>query len=160
VDEVVERRKLRQNTLWAKGVKMPTADSVLQTSASSSLSTAAPTITTTARTSFAPVVEQQPNWNNLSVLHRNRLPALASFYNYRSAAATHVGDYANALAVSLSGSWKFKLQPSPKGYNFIDHTTPKPALAELQQALQPVHIAASPRAVTLTNQYDFAGLNL
>ncbi|KAL1892653.1 hypothetical protein Sste5346_006939 [Sporothrix stenoceras] len=59
---------------------------------------------------FAPVVPT-PDWNNLAIIHRNTLPPRASFYNYTSTDAALRGDYDDALAHCLSGTWQFKLYP-------------------------------------------------
>lgn len=54
-----------------------------------------------------------PDWNNLQVLHRNTLDPRASFFNYGTAEEALTYDVKRAQAVSLGGSWKFHLAPSP-----------------------------------------------
>ncbi|KAL2783965.1 glycosyl hydrolases family 2, TIM barrel domain-containing protein [Aspergillus keveii] len=57
---------------------------------------------------------ERPDWNNLSVLQRNRLPARAHFYNYadeRSALTLNRNN--SSLYQSLNGSWKFHHALSP-----------------------------------------------
>ncbi|CEN59360.1 hypothetical protein ASPCAL01811 [Aspergillus calidoustus] len=51
--------------------------------------------------------EDKPDWNNLAVLHRNVLPARASFFNYSSVAKALTYDESAAEKISLNGAWKF-----------------------------------------------------
>jgi beta-galactosidase len=51
--------------------------------------------------------EDKPDWNNLAVLHRNVLPARASFFNYSSVAKALTYDENAAEKISLNGAWKF-----------------------------------------------------
>ncbi|KAF2113093.1 glycosyl hydrolases family 2, TIM barrel domain-containing protein [Lophiotrema nucula] len=54
-----------------------------------------------------------PDWNNLSVLHRNTLPLRAYFWNYTSESDALKGDVAKSKTHSLCGSWKFHHSYSP-----------------------------------------------
>ncbi|KXJ90728.1 intracellular beta-galactosidase BgaD [Microdochium bolleyi] len=55
----------------------------------------------------------QPDWNNLSVLHRNTLPPRANFYVYNSARDALTYDVLKSKTHSLSGTWKFQHSPNP-----------------------------------------------
>ncbi|KAM0433538.1 hypothetical protein ACHAPT_004418 [Fusarium lateritium] len=56
----------------------------------------------------------QPDWNNLDVLHRNRLPTRAHFYHYENEEAALSFDPQNStLYRSLNGTWKFRHDTSP-----------------------------------------------
>lgn len=54
-----------------------------------------------------------PDWNNLSVLHKNTLPPRAYFHNYTSEADALTYDVNKSRAQSLSGTWKFHHSNSP-----------------------------------------------
>jgi beta-galactosidase len=54
-----------------------------------------------------------PDWNNLSVLHKNTLPARASFDNFESEHDALNSDVAKSTTHSLSGTWKFQHSSSP-----------------------------------------------
>ena len=56
----------------------------------------------------------RPDWNNLEVLQRNRLPARAHFYNFDSEASALTRDpKKSSLYRSLNGTWKFRHDRSP-----------------------------------------------
>ncbi|OTA99143.1 glycoside hydrolase family 2 protein [Hypoxylon sp. CI-4A] len=55
----------------------------------------------------------QPDWNNLSVLHRNILPPRANFYTYNSAEHALTYDVSKSNTYCLSGTWKFNIAPNP-----------------------------------------------
>ena len=55
----------------------------------------------------------QPDWNNLSVLHRNTLPARAHFYSYASEETALTFDREQSEYWSLNGTWKFRHDASP-----------------------------------------------
>ncbi|KAJ4191823.1 hypothetical protein NW767_010729 [Fusarium falciforme] len=58
--------------------------------------------------------ESQPDWNNLKVLHRNRLATRAHFYNFEDeATALSLDPRKSSLYRSLNGSWKFRHDLSP-----------------------------------------------
>lgn len=57
--------------------------------------------------------KSQPDWNNLSVIHRNTLPPRASFYSYTSETDALTYDTTKSSSQSLSGTWKFHLANSP-----------------------------------------------
>lgn len=57
--------------------------------------------------------EATPDWNNISVIHKNTLPARATFYNYSSVEDALSRDITKAHLISLSGTWKFDVAPSP-----------------------------------------------
>lgn len=57
--------------------------------------------------------EELPDWNNLAVIHRNVLPARASFFNYTSAEKALSYDENVAEKVSLNGVWRFHHADSP-----------------------------------------------
>ncbi|KAF2763097.1 hypothetical protein EJ05DRAFT_25773 [Pseudovirgaria hyperparasitica] len=54
-----------------------------------------------------------PDWNNLSVLHRNTLPPRSYFFPFPSEAAALSREITQSDALSLSGTWKFHHAPSP-----------------------------------------------
>ena len=54
-----------------------------------------------------------PDWSNLAVIHRNTLPPRAAFFNYTSEDDAVTLDRTRANAVSLSGTWKFKVYKCP-----------------------------------------------
>lgn len=55
----------------------------------------------------------QPDWNNLSVIHRNTLPPRAAFFTYSSEADALSRDVSKSKTLSLSGTWKFSLASNP-----------------------------------------------
>ncbi|KAJ3989097.1 glycosyl hydrolases family 2, TIM barrel domain-containing protein [Lentinula detonsa] len=55
----------------------------------------------------------QPDWNNLKVLQRNRLPHRASFFSYRNEEDALTYNEALSTAISLNGTWKFYLVNNP-----------------------------------------------
>ncbi|CAH0022479.1 unnamed protein product [Clonostachys rhizophaga] len=58
--------------------------------------------------------QSQPDWNNLKVLQRNRMPTRAHFYNYADeASALTLDRNKSTLYQSLDGSWKFHYDLSP-----------------------------------------------
>ncbi|KAH8430721.1 uncharacterized protein LDX57_008383 [Aspergillus melleus] len=58
--------------------------------------------------------KEKQDWNNLSVLQRNRLPARAHFYNYTDEASALTFNRENsALYRTLNGAWKFHYALSP-----------------------------------------------
>ncbi|KAL2830621.1 glycosyl hydrolases family 2, TIM barrel domain-containing protein [Aspergillus cavernicola] len=57
--------------------------------------------------------QQTPDWNNLGVIHRNVLPARASFFNYTSPEKALTYDENVTEKVSLNGVWKFHHAASP-----------------------------------------------
>lgn len=54
-----------------------------------------------------------PDWSNLEVLHKNTLPARASFFVYENADDAYTRDVTKSKTLSLSGKWKFHLARSP-----------------------------------------------
>jgi beta-galactosidase len=56
---------------------------------------------------------QAPDWCNLNVLHKNTLPPRSSFHIYDSVEDALSRDIAKSKTYSLSGTWKFKLDPYP-----------------------------------------------
>lgn len=54
-----------------------------------------------------------PDWNNLSILHKNTLPARAYFHNYPSEADALTYNIAKSRTHNLSGIWKFQHAYSP-----------------------------------------------
>ncbi|OAL05325.1 putative beta-galactosidase [Phaeosphaeriaceae sp. SRC1lsM3a] len=54
-----------------------------------------------------------PDWNNLAVLHKNRLPPRAHFYSYASEDAALTFDRDQSEYQSLNGTWKFHHDASP-----------------------------------------------
>jgi hypothetical protein len=54
-----------------------------------------------------------PDWSNLEILQRNKLPARASFYIYDSLKDALARDVSKSKTLSLSGTWKFKVSPNP-----------------------------------------------
>lgn len=57
--------------------------------------------------------KSQPDWNNLSVIHRNTLPPRASFYPYSSESDALSYNPTKSTSQCLSGTWKFHLSNSP-----------------------------------------------
>jgi beta-galactosidase len=57
--------------------------------------------------------EVAPDWNNLSVIHRNTLPPRASFYLYDSESDAIARDPIKSRSQCLSGTWKFHLADNP-----------------------------------------------
>jgi beta-galactosidase len=58
--------------------------------------------------------ESQPDWNNIDVLQRNRLPTRAHFYNFEDEkSALTLNPKKSTLYRSLSGLWKFHHDLSP-----------------------------------------------
>jgi beta-galactosidase len=57
--------------------------------------------------------KDKPDWNNLAVLHRNVLPARASFFNYSSVDKALTYNEDAAEKISLNGTWKFHHSASP-----------------------------------------------
>ena len=57
--------------------------------------------------------DEQPDWNNLTVLHRNTLSPRANFFLYDSEKNALTRDVSNARCQSLSGKWKFHLAGNP-----------------------------------------------
>ncbi|KAK5107931.1 hypothetical protein LTR62_000536 [Meristemomyces frigidus] len=55
----------------------------------------------------------QPDWDNLSIIHKNTLPPRATFHLYDSEADALSRDISKARAHCLSGKWKFHLADSP-----------------------------------------------
>ncbi|KAG4433632.1 hypothetical protein IFR05_010878 [Cadophora sp. M221] len=54
-----------------------------------------------------------PDWSNLKVLHRNTLPARASFFLYNTPEDALARDTTKSKTLSLSGTWKFNVAKSP-----------------------------------------------
>jgi beta-galactosidase len=54
-----------------------------------------------------------PDWSNLGVIHKNTLPARASFHLYDNETDALTRDTTKSKALSLSGTWKFNLAKSP-----------------------------------------------
>jgi len=54
-----------------------------------------------------------PDWSNLKVLHRNTLPARASFFLYNTPEDALTRDVSKSKTFSLSGTWKFDVAKSP-----------------------------------------------
>ena len=55
----------------------------------------------------------QPDWSNLTILHRNTLPPRANFFLYDSETAALTRDVSESRSQCLSGTWKFRLNSSP-----------------------------------------------
>ncbi|KAI1385515.1 glycoside hydrolase family 2 protein [Hypoxylon trugodes] len=55
----------------------------------------------------------QPDWNNLSVLHRNTLSPRTNFYTYNSPRDALTYDINKSNTYCLSGTWKFNLAANP-----------------------------------------------
>ena len=55
----------------------------------------------------------QPDWSNLTVLHRNTLPPRADFFLYDSETEALTRDVSKSRSQCLSGNWKFRLNGSP-----------------------------------------------
>ncbi|KAI1469289.1 glycoside hydrolase family 2 protein [Daldinia caldariorum] len=55
----------------------------------------------------------QPDWNNLSILHKNTLPPRANFYTYNTVQDALAFDSTKSNTYSLSGTWKFKFAENP-----------------------------------------------
>ncbi|KAK7421222.1 hypothetical protein QQX98_002352 [Neonectria punicea] len=56
---------------------------------------------------------ENPDWNNLEVIHHNTLPPRSSFWNFTSVDNALTRDPKKAPAHSLSGTWKFKVYECP-----------------------------------------------
>ncbi|KAF1993785.1 glycoside hydrolase family 2 protein [Amniculicola lignicola CBS 123094] len=54
-----------------------------------------------------------PDWNNLSILHKNTLPVRAYFHSYSSEADALSYNTEKSVSQSLSGTWKFQHAYSP-----------------------------------------------
>ncbi|RFU29341.1 hypothetical protein B7463_g7015, partial [Scytalidium lignicola] len=54
-----------------------------------------------------------PDWNNLSIIHKNALPPRSSFFVYSNEKDALSRDVAKSNTLSLSGTWKFNLAKSP-----------------------------------------------
>ncbi|KAI2463700.1 glycoside hydrolase family 2 protein [Annulohypoxylon bovei var. microspora] len=69
----------------------------------------------------------QPDWNNLSVLHKNNLPPRANFYVYKSQQDALTYDITKSSTYCLSGTWKFNLAANPfeapQGFEGPDFST-------------------------------------
>jgi beta-galactosidase len=56
-----------------------------------------------------------PDWENEQVIHRNRLPARATFWPFDSVEAARIGDRdVSPLVQSLNGDWRFAWAPTPE----------------------------------------------
>lgn len=55
----------------------------------------------------------KPDWNNLSVIHKNTLPPRASFFLYNNPEDALTRDSSKSKTQSLSGTWQFSLANSP-----------------------------------------------
>ncbi|KAL5350857.1 hypothetical protein ACLOAV_004428 [Pseudogymnoascus australis] len=55
----------------------------------------------------------KPDWSNLSVLHKNTLPPRGTFHIYPTEKSALTRDVSKSSTLSLSGTWKFHLTPSP-----------------------------------------------
>jgi beta-galactosidase len=70
-----------------------------------------------------------PDWNNLSILHKNTLPARAYFHNYKSEADALTYDVTKSKLHCLSGTWKFQHANSPfeapEGFEATTYDTAK-----------------------------------
>jgi beta-galactosidase len=56
-----------------------------------------------------------PDWENEQVIHRNRLPARATFWPFDSIETARVGDPERSpLLQSLNGDWRFAWAPTPE----------------------------------------------
>ncbi|KAF9017451.1 family 2 glycosyl hydrolase [Rhodocollybia butyracea] len=55
----------------------------------------------------------QPDWNNLQVLQRKRLPHRASFFSYKNDEDALTYDESRSTAISLNGTWKFNVVDNP-----------------------------------------------
>lgn len=67
--------------------------------------------------------ESIPDWNNLSVIHRNTLPSRSHFFLYKDDETALSLDPSKGLCQSLNGTWKFRLAPSPfhaPDWNLVD----------------------------------------
>lgn len=63
----------------------------------------------------AKVGADAPDWENEQVIHRNRLPARATFWPFDSIEAARVGDRERSpLLQSLNGDWRFAWVPTPE----------------------------------------------
>jgi beta-galactosidase len=57
--------------------------------------------------------QSKPDWNNLSILHKNTLPPRATFYIYDNEEDALSRDVSKSKTHSLSGTWKFHVTNSP-----------------------------------------------
>lgn len=68
--------------------------------------------------------QSTPDWNNLSVIHRNTLPPRASFFNYETEEDALTGDPTFSMSTCLNSSpddgeeWLFRLSKSPLEEDF------------------------------------------
>lgn len=56
---------------------------------------------------------ENPDWNNLNVIHKNTLPPRAAFFLYDTPAAALTRDVSVSKTQSLSGTWQFSIANSP-----------------------------------------------
>lgn len=54
-----------------------------------------------------------PDFSNIAVLHKNTLPARASFFVYNNASDAYTRDVTKSETLCLSGEWKFHLAKNP-----------------------------------------------
>lgn len=70
---------------------------------------------------------QEPDWANLAILERNRLPTRAHFFNYRTEESALAGDVEKGgYYQNLNGTWKFLHSDSPfeaAAWEDVDPTT-------------------------------------
>ncbi|KAJ4483419.1 glycosyl hydrolases family 2, TIM barrel domain-containing protein [Lentinula aciculospora] len=59
------------------------------------------------------VLATQPDWNNLKVLQKNRLPHRSYFFSYRNEEDALTYNENLSTAISLNGTWKFQLVDNP-----------------------------------------------
>lgn len=94
-----------------------------------------------------------PDWENEQVLHRNRLPARASFVPYDSVEQALSGDTtSSSRTMSLNGTWKFHWAPRPEmspqdfhALTFDDSTwneIPVPSNWEMHGYGTPIYVSA------------------
>lgn len=57
--------------------------------------------------------EATPDWNNISVIHKNTLPPRATFYSYTNEKDALSRDVSKSKTLLLSGTWKFEVTPFP-----------------------------------------------
>ncbi|KAI1371226.1 glycoside hydrolase family 2 protein [Hypoxylon crocopeplum] len=57
--------------------------------------------------------KSRPDWNNLTIIHRNTLPPRANFHVYNSAQDALASDITKPNTYCLSGTWKFDLAANP-----------------------------------------------
>ena len=56
---------------------------------------------------------EKPDWNNLSIIHKNTLPPRAAFCLYDTPEAALTRDVLVSKTQSLSGTWQFSIANSP-----------------------------------------------